>query len=49
MLTFKGCSAVFRQREQWDLVAAYDKDYEKIFAEYWNKVANATPNPVIKS
>jgi hypothetical protein len=49
MLTFKWCSVVFRQREQWDLVAQYDKEYDKIFAEYWNKVANATQSPLIKS
>ncbi len=48
MLVFKWCSAVFRQREQWDLVRQYDADYKELYAEFWNKVSSATSSPLIK-
>lgn len=48
LLFYKGCEAAFRQREQFDIAAVWGKEYDKIFAEFWNKVASPTTSPVSK-
>lgn len=48
ILFFRGVEAIFRQREQDNQAAIWEKKATDKFAEFWNKVANPTPSSLIK-